>query len=403
MTRLNAYINDFWERVTRVNNNDQDTLIGLPYPYLIPASDPNNLMFQEMYYWDSYFMALGLVGTAHEQRIVDMAENMAYLIERFGFVPNGSRYYFTSRSQPPFFTRMVSLAHAVLQKKTPNLTNAFLSRMLTEAIREHDDFWMNKQLPLAYRRVVTLDKNRYLNRYGDVNALHLLASCESGWDHSARCDGDLPGSEAGRWLDFLPVCLNSILYVVENDIADMSDMLGDSVQSQHWRNVANARAQTMQDLFWHEPSGFFYDYDWVSKKLNFHVSLAGFYPLWAGWATQSQAERIVREWLSQFMAVGGVVTSLSTYGNRQWALPNGWAPLQWIVASGLDRYGYRAEAHEIRRRWCAMCEFAFENDGTLLEKYNVMAPELAPSEGVYGTVMGFGWTNGVYVDFARTL
>ena len=30
-----------------------------------------------MYYWDSYFMSLGLVGTEHDHLIIDMTENMA--------------------------------------------------------------------------------------------------------------------------------------------------------------------------------------------------------------------------------------------------------------------------------------------------------------------------------------
>ena len=37
---------------------------------------------------------------------------------------------------------------------------------------------------------------------------------------------------------------------------------------------------------------------------------------------------------------------------RQWAYPNGWAPLQWIVVSGLEQYGFHAEAQVVRRWWC---------------------------------------------------
>src|SRR5947207_1581211 len=92
------YIAGFWDRLIRFHPHDTGTLVGLPRPYLVPATDPARPLFQEMYYWDSYFTALGLVGTAHEWLVFDMAENMAALIERFGFVPNANRYYFTSRS-----------------------------------------------------------------------------------------------------------------------------------------------------------------------------------------------------------------------------------------------------------------------------------------------------------------
>jgi len=51
----------------------------------------------------------------------------------------------------------------------------------------------------------------------------------------------------------------------------------------------------MQELMWDEDRGFFFDYDWVNRKRNPHLSLAGFYPLWAGLATPEQAVRIVRD------------------------------------------------------------------------------------------------------------
>ncbi|MEI7467952.1 MAG: trehalase family glycosidase [Chloroflexota bacterium] len=396
MMQLNAYLDTFWDLVTRENRVDTGTLIGVPRPYFIPAADPSNSIFQEMYYWDSYFIALGVIDTRHEQRVIDMAENMAYLIERFGFVPNGTRYYFTSRSQPPFFTHLVRLAHAIVKKNAPHNETAFLKRMLAAAIRKHDGFWMNEILPPKYRRIVEIGDLGVkhpisLNRYTDVNALHIMASCKSGWDHSARCGGDIAGSEAGHWLDYVPICVNSILYVVEKNIAEMAAILGGIALSEDWREIAQARAQTMQDFFWHEDHGFFY------------ASLAGFYPLWAGWATQAQANDIVKRWLPQFLAEGGLITSLLTCNNHQWATPNGWAPLQWLVTEGLDRYGYADEANDIRQSWCHICENGFKRDHTLLEKYNVIKPNTPPAHGVYGTVKGFGWTNGVYINFKKRL
>ena len=101
-TPVLTYIAEYWPRIIRSNPRQRGTLIALPHPYLIPS---DGAMFQEMYYWDSYFMSLGLVGTEHEHLIVDMAENMASLYRRFGIIPNANRYYFLSRSQPPFSLR----------------------------------------------------------------------------------------------------------------------------------------------------------------------------------------------------------------------------------------------------------------------------------------------------------
>ena len=391
------YIGGFWDRLVRFHPHDSGTLIGLPRPYLVPATDPVRPLFQEMYYWDSFFTSLGLVGTAHEWLVFDMAENMAALIERFGFVPNGNRYYFTSRSQPPFFTMLARLAHGIKAARGDQDADEYLRRMIRLSVREHEICWLGEKHPHERR------KYRGQSRYHDINYSHFLASCESGWDHSTRCDGDRPGSEAGRWMDFLPVCLNCILYVREVDHAWALGQLGAAGEAQYWRGAAETRGETLRELMWDPKKGFFFDFDWKREERCSCLSAAGFFPLWAGLATQDQAHEVVTRWLPQFLLPGGIVTSLEPFPGRQWAYPNGWAPLQWIVAAGLDRYGFAAEANEVRRRWCNTCAHGFTTLGTMLEKYNVADPHRAPEGGHYGLVEGFGWTNGVFVDFARTL
>ena len=186
-TPVLTYIAEYWPRIIRSNPRQHGTLIGLPHPYLIPS---DGAMFQEMYYWDSYFMSLGLVGTEHEQLIVDMTENMASLYRRFGIIPNANRYYFLSRSQPPFFTALIRLAHDVKRRQGAPDADAFLRRMMRLAEHEHETVWLGTAQP-HHRQVY-----RGLSRYFDINYLDTLAACESGWDHSTRCDD--------RWLAHLP-------------------------------------------------------------------------------------------------------------------------------------------------------------------------------------------------------
>lgn len=375
------YIDSYWPRITRENTQDKGTLIGLPYPYVVPSDSE---MFQEMYYWDSYFIAVGLVHTPQRQLVRAMTDNMAYLLDRFGLIPNGSRYYFLSRSQPPFFMDMVRLTydHGLADRD-------WLTRMVALAEGELNTVWYGEAQPHK-RRV-----HQGLSRYYDINVLHDLASCESGWDHSTRC--------ADRWLDFLPVDLNAILYRYEKLVAWAHVELGTD-QAQTWEARADARRATMQALHWDEQAGFFFDYDYVngSRLLN-AASLAGFYPLWAGLATPEQAARSVEKWLPALEFPGGLVTTLETRAGRQWAYPNGWAPLQWIVVAGLDAYGFSAEAARLRGKWLDNCASTFAQTGRLWEKYNVVTPGQTVEGGLYGQVPGFGWTNGVFIDFARHL
>jgi alpha,alpha-trehalase len=379
-TSVLAHIDAYWQRIIRRNPNDHETLIGMPHPYLVPS---DGMMFQEFYYWDSYFMSMGVIGTPHEHLIVDTARNFAYLIERFGLIPNGSRYYFLSRSQPPFSMAQLRLAHAY------GGGDVLVRELLPHFVREHENVWLGERQP-HYRQVY-----RGLSRYYDINFLDILASCECGWDHSTRCDD--------RWLAHLPVDLNAILYEREVDIAWAYALLGDASAAQSWRARAGARQATMQDLMWDEERGFFFDYDYHAKTINPHPSLAGFFPLWAGLATEAQAARVVRDWLPAFEFTGGLATTLTIEAGKQWAFPNGWAPLQWIVNAGLERYGFTDDARRLRRKWCDMVATVFDETGACWEKYNVVDPYQRGEGGLYGQVTGFGWTNAVFKDFARRL
>lgn len=380
------YIANYWSQIIRHRPQDQETLIGLPNPYLVPS---DGVMFQEMYYWDSYFMALGVVGTAHEQLILDIVGNMAFLCERFGLIPNGSRYYFLSRSQPPFFTSLIWLAYEVKQRRGDGDVKAYLERMIRIAEREHEAVWMGTAQP-HYRQVFN-----GLSRYFDINYLDSLAACESGWDHSTRCDG--------HWLDHVPVDLNTILYVREQDFARAADVLGQPARAAHWRARASARAEMIYQVMWDDERSFFFDYDWKHQRRNAHPSLAGFYPLWAGLVSDDHAARMVQAWLPQFEYAGGLVTTLDQGADCQWASPNGWAPLQWLVVTGFEHYGYLCEAKRIMQKWCDNCAAVFDATGTLWEKYNVVTVGTDPEDGLYGSVPGFGWSNAVFIDFVHRL
>ncbi len=381
-----THIDRYWSRLLRETPLDRGTLIGLPHPYLVPSEDP---IFREMFYWDSYFIALGLTGTPLEGVTVGIVENLAHLFERFGVIPNGSRYYFLSRSQPPFFTRLMLLGFDVKQRRDDPDALEWLRGMTQVAVAEHETVWLGTEHP-HHRQVY-----QGLSRYFDINYLDVLAGCESGWDHSTRCDE--------RWLEHLPVDLNAILYVRELDIAAAHRLLGQTDTAQGWERSAAARGQQINRLMWDDHQGFYFDFDFVGERLNPHPSLAGFYPLWAGLASPEQAHRVVTEWLPQFERSGGLLTTLEIKAGRQWAAPNGWAPLQWLVVAGLERYGFQVEAARIMRAWCDNNASVFVSTGALWEKYNVEQVGATGEGGLYGALQGFGWTNAVFKDFARRL
>ena len=78
--------------------------MGLPYPYIVPAVGH----FDEMYYWDTYFTNVGLILAGRAMQAKFNVDNMLNLISRFGFMPNGNRTYYLTRSQAPFLSYMVA-------------------------------------------------------------------------------------------------------------------------------------------------------------------------------------------------------------------------------------------------------------------------------------------------------
>ena len=127
-------------------------------------------------------------------------------------------------------------------------------------VREHEICWLGEKHPHERR------KYRGLSRYHDINYSHFLASCESGWDHSTRCDGDRPGTESGRWLDFLPVCLNSMLYARELDLEWSFDRLGDGDRARYWETMAAERAEVMRDAVLGPRARVLLDFEWKTEE-----------------------------------------------------------------------------------------------------------------------------------------
>ena len=105
-----GHIDTLWDVLRRdpdASASPWSSLLPLPDPYIVPGG-----RFDEIYYWDSYFIMLGLEQSGRHDLVVDELKNFATLINRYGHIPNGNRTYYLSRSQPPFFAQMVALVAA---------------------------------------------------------------------------------------------------------------------------------------------------------------------------------------------------------------------------------------------------------------------------------------------------
>ena len=93
----------------------------------------------------------------------------------------------------------------------------------------------------------------------------------------------------------------------------------------------------------------------------------------------------------------------TTMSGMQWDAPYGWAPVNWIADAGLHQYGYTQDAAQLAKKFRKTVEDSYGKDQTIREKYNVESgtSSVVVSAGYKQNVVGFGWTNGVYLQMGR--
>jgi alpha,alpha-trehalase len=406
-------------------------LLYLPKPYVVPGG-----RFNEMYGWDSYFIQVGLLRDGELNLAKDMADNFRYEVREYGKVLNANRSYYLTRSQPPFLTQMVL---GVYQKT-------------------HDRKWLDDSVPLLekyyefWTREPHLTPETGLSRYYDLGVGHApeVVSAERNaagrthydlvkeyfktheitdydvgqyydrktdelsmlfykGDRSMRESGFDPSNRFGPFnidiIHYDPVCLNSLLYLMETQTADILHTLGREARVDVWRKRAQDRAERVNRLMWDTKDGLYYDYDFVHHRLRHYPFLTTFYPLWAGIATKEQAARVEAN-LPIFERVGGLQTSTYVSGN-QWDAPFGWAPLQMIAIEGLRRYGYAEDAERISMKFLSLVRREFLRRGYIVEKYDVVRGGSEVSANIHfgysANQAGFGWTNAAFTELYDAL
>ena len=383
------------------------SLLALPKPYLVPGG-----RFREIYYWDSYFTMLGL--KVHEQTdvIENMVSNFAWLIHTYGHIPNGSRTYYLSRSQPPFFSLMVELLATV---KGDEVYKEYLP-----ALKKEYDYWMDKSA--ATKHVVLMPDGSKLNRYYDRDAIprqesyaedvalaenakgrkkdelyrDMRSGAESGWDFSSRWFADGKTLSTIETTNIIPVDLNCLLYKLEERIADAENLYGTKEQAKKFKELATARKKAILFYCWNAEKKYFSDYNIRLKKTNNHITASTLYPLYMNIASNEQAAATLDAAARWLLKPGGIVSTTVNTG-QQWDAPNGWAPQQWVAVQAAVNYGRTDMAKQIAKNWLSVNDKVYRATGKMMEKYNVEDLEKEAGGGEYPAQDGFGWTNGVYI------
>ena len=413
-------------------------------PFVVPGG-----RFNELYGWDSYFEALGLLHDGRVDLAQAMVEHFLYEVRHYGQILNANRSYYLTRSQPPFLTSMGLAVHSHLPSG-PERTE-WLRRVLQAGIREYETVWMGERrltptglsryhaagigmppeteeghfdaILRPYAARAGMDVRTYSRLYLkrevvepalDAHFVHDRTMRESGHDTSNRLEGCAA--------HLCTVDLNSLLYKYEVDIARTLESAfggrltlddGTRHDAAAWDDRARRRQALMNGLCWDDERGMFFDYDFVARGRTGYESATTLYPLWAGLATADQAQRLVERALPRFEAAGGLLAGTEASRGpvtderpqRQWDYPFGWPPHQMLAWQGLVNYGYAEVARRLAYRWLLMItRNAADYNGTIPEKYDVVnrTHRVFVEYGNVGTEFdyitreGFGWMNASY-------
>ncbi|PVV00529.1 hypothetical protein BB560_005085 [Smittium megazygosporum] len=412
-----------------------------PLPYIVPGG-----RFNEMYGWDSYFEALGLLQSGKIDLAKAMIDHYVYQINHYGMILNANRSYYLTRSQPPFLPDLLIRTYDMLLKTEENFK--WLKHCTLAAIKEHNQVWVSSPRydPVSglstyhptgigmppetepghfdhvfkkYADNLGISVKDYIEKYdkGEIKEeeldeyfVHDQAVRESGHDTSYRLDG--------KCADLATVDLNTLLYLNEISIYHIikkycaGEMVCEGQIETHkpWKKKAVERMKKINEYLWCDEAGLYFDYNIKTRKQETFESATTFYPLFAGCCTKAQAASLVEHAIPLLEEEGGLVsTTLKSRGEvskdrplKQWDYPFGWAPHQIMVWEGLKKYNYDQVAERLAYRWLYTIVSSYNDyNGVVPEKFDVV--DITHSCDVeYGNVgtdfkmvskSGFGWMN----------
>ena len=310
----------FEKECVREINKDTDELINVPYPYVTPGSTKQDAL----YYWDTFFINMGLI----RLKLVDLArhnaENLIFLQRQLGYVPASNLKANSADSTLPLLPWIVRDVYRATGDKE------WLSRMLPDVVNEFH-YWTTQPhtSSVGLYRFPDIDKN---------DPLHAGAP-ESCWVPSIRFDDTR---------NYNPVDLNALLYrnaILIYDLQIEAEGKGDKSLLEKSDHI-----QKRFSIFWNDALKFYFDNNFADKKQSTIKTLAGYMPMFVELIDEKQAGSL-QSHLSDFIAPGGITLTDKDYSanGSNWSDPLLCAPMLYFVIKGLSDYEYMEDAELMAR------------------------------------------------------
>lgn len=332
--RLLKLLSDIMDRGVRVYN-DREVVTGYHY--------------NELYDWDLYFECLFLSYFGIYKYCRNGVEMFLDEQEPSGFVPRtmGIKYPKQRHHFKPF------LAQIALLGSRQGEGFVWLNGKYYEKLKKYLDYW-------------------FWHCDADKNGLCFW----DGSDHSGM-DNQEPRLGFIGVMEFEGVDLNCYLVRELEAMAAIAEDLGRAEDAKGFKNHAKKLTTLIEEYFWDEEDGFYYDRSEKTGEKNKIKSIAGLIPLWLSGIDKERAKRLVKEHLlntDEFWLKYPVATWAKNEKGYYQERKNGecnwmgttWIPTNYMVFHGLMKQGFKDTALELAEKTFEMVM----NESEVREYYN---------------------------------
>ena len=393
------YINQNWIK-TIVKDNKE-----LPYPF----NSPSMTQYTDFYYWDLYFINKGLLLSGLDEQAENNIKNMAYFVNKLGYVPNSNTEYLIDRTQPPVFPLAVYDLYSY--KKDKKVIEDYIDTI----IKEHDFFQNRRMTSIGLNAYMCDEKTNTLesikNHYKYLSARvqeysndpdtqiqigkDIIAIAESGLDFNMRFK---TGKSKIAAHEFAHLDLNCWLYADEIAIFKMLKEINRNQEAERYLKLAEQRKELMNKYFFEKESGLYKDCHLNDFSHSQIITAVNLYPYAFGVSKDKEGCLKVLKDLELDKGL-----STAKYRGKdeiyyQWDYPAMWGEVVLIAYIALQNVGLEKDAERIKKKYLDVVEKQFELTGSLWEKYDARDGTILNAE--YNAPPFMGWTAATYQLFS---
>ncbi len=282
-------------------------------------------------------------------------------------------------------------AWSVLEVYNKTGDKAFVNEMYDKLVDYHRWWYMYRD-----------NDGNGLCEYGSTDGTRVAAAWESGMDNAVRFDNAVmvKNSDVAWSLNQESVDLNSYLFAEKIHLAKLAVLLNKSDDSARFNKEAQSLKRLVQEMFYDDSTGYFYDIDLETKR---HIKVQGpegWIPLWTGVATVEQAKGVRNIVMDTTKFNTYVPLPTLAMDNPKFNPANGywrgpvWIDQAYFAVRGLERYGFSDEATLLKEKLINNSEGLVGSDMPIRENYH-------PVTGKGLNANHFSWSAAHYLLMAN--